>query len=386
MSGTPSPVASGSGSGGEVRVATATGAYPVIVRAGLLGALPGLLERHAPAHHYAVISDRTVADLYGERVAASIEEAGPSADLFTFPPGEASKTRETWSRLSDELLEAGLGRDGAVVAVGGGVTGDLAGFVAATYLRGIPVVQVPTSLVAMIDASVGGKTGVDVPAGKNLVGAFHAPRLVAADPETVRTLPVEERAQGLVEAVKHGAILDEGYFHELEEALPALLEGDVEASTSAVLRSVELKGDVVERDERESGLRQILNFGHTLGHALEAASEYGMPHGTAVGLGMVLEARLGERIGVTEAGTARALARVVKALGLPLRPPAGVEPGRVLELTRADKKVRRRRVRYVLLARIGAVAGAQRQWSREVEEGPVETVVREVWEESDGGA
>lgn len=383
--GVPPPGDSRAVRGGEVTVSAAAGAYPVIVRPGLLEELPDLLEAHAPAHRYAVVSDDRVAGLYGESVARSLEAGGRSAGLFTFPAGEERKTRGTWSRLTDELLDAGLGRDGAVVAVGGGVTGDLGGFVAATLLRGIPVVQVPTSLVAMIDSSVGGKTGVDTPAGKNLVGAFHPPRLVAADPATVRTLPVGERAQGLVEAVKHGAILDPAYFRSLEEGVPDLLAGEIEATTAAVLRSVELKAEVVERDEGEAGPRQILNFGHTLGHALEAAAGYAVSHGTAVGLGMILEARLGEGLGVTEEGTAEALARVVKALGLPVRPPDGLDPDVVIDFTRADKKVRAGTVRYVLLERIGAVAAGQGAgWTREVADGAVEALLREAWEEPAG--
>lgn len=374
------------GEGGEVVVGTAGGSYPVLVRPGLLDELPGLLREHAPAHRYAVVSDETVAGLYGRGVVRSLEAGGLSAGLFTFPAGEAHKTRETWARLTDELLEAGLGRDGVVVAVGGGVTGDLAGFVAATCLRGVPVVQVPTSLVAMIDASVGGKTGLDVPAGKNLVGAFHPPRLVVADPETARSLPAAERAQGLAEAVKHGAILDEAYFHALEEEIDDLLDGEVEATTRAVLRSVSLKGDVVERDEREAGFRQILNFGHTLGHALEAATGYAVPHGAAVGLGMILEARLGERAGVTGEGTAKTLARVVMALGLPVRLPGGVDPERVIDFTRADKKVREGRARYVLLERIGRVARHGEGWSREIDPEAVESVVRRASGGTDGSS
>lgn len=372
--------------GGEIVVATVGGSYPVLVRPGVLAELPALLEEHAPAHRYAVVSDETVAGLYGGGVVRSLKAGGFSADLFTFPVGEAHKTRETWAQLTDQLLEAGLGRDGVVVAVGGGVTGDLAGFVAATCLRGVPVVQVPTSLVAMVDASVGGKTGLDVPAGKNLVGAFHPPRLVVADPETARSLPVTERAQGLAEAVKHGALLDEAYFHALEEEVEGLLDGDVEATTRAVLRSVSLKGDVVERDEREAGLRQILNFGHTLGHALEATTGYAIPHGSAVGLGMILEARLGERLGVTEEGTAETLARVVMALGLPVDPPAEVDPERVIDFTGTDKKVREGRTRYVLLERIGRVAEHGEGWSREIEPETVEGVVRRAWEGMDGAS
>lgn len=362
---------------GRVRVRAGAHAYPVLVGPGLLEGLAEILAEHAPAHRYAVVADATVADLYGRSVLAGLHGAGVTADLLTFPAGEASKTRETWAALTDAMLGAGIGRDGAVVALGGGVTGDLAGFVAATYLRGVPVVQLPTSLVAMVDSSVGGKTGVDLPAGKNLVGAFHPPRAVVADTNAVATLPREERAQGLVEAVKHGAILDAGYLERLEAEMDALLDGRPEPTTAAVLRSVEIKAGVVAEDEREAGVRQVLNFGHTLGHGLEAAAGYGLPHGTAVGIGMVLEARLGEALGVTRAGTAERLARIVVRLGLPFSLASPPSPDDVLRFTRSDKKGREGRPRYVLLDAVGSVA-RDGGWSRSVPEEAVAEVL-ETW-------
>ncbi|HZD06515.1 MAG TPA: 3-dehydroquinate synthase, partial [Longimicrobiales bacterium] len=342
------------GGGWAVRVAAGgvRADYPVVVQRGLLASLDRLVPRYAPAHRYAVIADETVAGLYGGSVRDRLSAGGRSVGLLTFPAGERQKTRASWARLTDALLDGGFGRDSAVVALGGGVTGDLAGFVAATFLRGVPVVQVPTSLVAMIDASVGGKTGVDTSAGKNLVGAFHPPRLVAADPEVVGTLPRAERAQGLAEAVKHGAILDAAYLDLLAEEAAVLLEGDPGAIERVVRRSVELKADVVSGDEREGGLRQILNFGHTLGHALEAATGYRLPHGSSVSVGMVLEARLGEALGVTEAGTASRLGAALSALELPTEVPDGTAAALLLEFTRADKKRRAGRPRWVLLRRL----------------------------------
>lgn len=370
--------ASPSGDPARIDVRFRGGSYPVLVGRGLLSRVPGLLAEHAPAHRYAVVSDAHVADLYGKSVAEACSDAGLDALLLTFPRGEAHKTREQWRDLTDRMLEACIGRDGVVVAVGGGVTGDLAGFVAATYLRGVPVVQVPTSLVAMVDASVGGKTGVDVAAGKNLVGAFHPPRVVVADPDTIATLDVEERAQGLAEAVKHGAILDRGYFEDLEDDAQALLAGESRATDRAVRRSVELKARVVEEDEREGGLRQILNFGHTLGHALEAAAEYRVGHGTAVAVGMVLEARLGEREGVTAPGTAERLSRALGAFGLGTLP-VGLELERedVVRFLASDKKARTGRPRYVLLSEIGRVV-EKGGWSQEVPGQAVDAVLAEV--------
>jgi 3-dehydroquinate synthase len=360
----------------EVRVRSAGGDYTVLVEAGARHRLPDLLAAHAPAHHYALVSDSNVAPLYGEEAAERCRAAGVRTDLFIFPAGERSKTRDSWAALTDRLLDAGVGRDGAVVAIGGGVTGDLAGFVAATYLRGVPLVQVPTSVVAMVDASVGGKTGVDLPVGKNLVGAFHPPELVVADPETVATLPVRERAEGLAEAAKHGAIADVGYFCRLEADATALLAGEAEATRRAVLRSVELKAGIVSGDEREEGRRQVLNFGHTLGHALEAASTYRLGHGSAVAAGMILEARLGERLGITEPGTARRISQVLGAFGLGSIPlPAGVPV--LTRFLSADKKARRGAVRFVLLARIGEVAHGVDGWTHPVPVDVVEEMLRD---------
>jgi len=360
----------------RVEVPTGTGSYPVRIAPGLLRSLPTLLREHAAGHRYALISDSNVAPLHGEPLMRAMEAAGLPAILLTFPAGEAQKSREWWGRLTDRLLEEGFGRDGVVVALGGGVTGDLAGFVAATYMRGIPVVQCPTSLVAMIDASVGGKTGVDTPVGKNLVGAFHPPRVVVADPEVTATLPRQERAQGLAEAVKHGAILDRGYLDALRREAGTLLDGDPQATWRTVIRSVELKGDVVGRDEREGGLRRILNFGHTLAHALEQATGYAIPHGSAVALGMVLEARLGERLGVTAPGTAQLLAEVVQEMELPAVPPAGIDAEAMLAATRSDKKGEGGVVRYVLLRGAGEVDPGQ-GWVHAVPDREVLSLLRE---------
>ena len=358
----------------EVRVGSDSGDYPVFVGRGALDRIEEYLGAHAPAFRYAVITDEHVAPLYGARVLEACSSASGGAALYTFPPGEASKTRKSWSILTDELLDAGCGRDTCVVAVGGGVTGDLAGFVAATYLRGVPCVQVPTSYLAMIDASVGGKTGVDVQAGKNLVGAFHPPRCVIVDPDVLNTLPQNERAEGLVEAMKHGAILDADYLHELVRSAGPLLAADPVPATAAVLRSVQIKASVVTRDEREGGYRQILNFGHTIGHAVEVASDFRVGHGTAVAIGMLIEAELGERLGVTEAGTADSLAVSLGALGFDRRSAGDVDADAVMSYLASDKKARSGRPRYVLLRRVGSVAEGE-GWSHTVPDELVREVV-----------
>jgi 3-dehydroquinate synthase len=259
--------------------------YDIRIGRGLLGELPALLAAQ-PAARCAVISDSHVGKLYGERVVAELQGADVRAELITFPAGEWNKTRETWSALSDRLLAARFGRDGVVLALGGGVVGDVAGFVAATYLRGVPWVQVPTTLLAMIDSSIGGKTGVDVVQGKNLLGAFHQPRLVVADLDVLATLPGPQLVAGMAEAIKHGVIADADYCDLLAREQPAIVARDLAALERVVVRSVEVKAEVVSADERETGRRAVLNFGHTVGHAVEATSGYALLHGEAVASGV----------------------------------------------------------------------------------------------------
>ena len=349
------------------------GEYRVQVGAGSRRDDADAIARLAPAHHYAVISDATVAPLHAGDLVAGLARHG-RAHLHTFPAGEQHKTRETWATLSDALVAAGCGRDTTVVALGGGVVGDLAGFVAATYMRGVPVVQCPTSLLAMIDASIGGKTGVDTAAGKNLIGAFHRPVVVLADVETIRTLPITHRRAGLAEAIKHAVIADAGYLAQLEATLPALLDAEPTALLDCVTRSVEIKSAIVASDPFEQGARRILNFGHTLGHALELTSGFTLLHGEAVAIGMALEARLAERIGVAPAGTARQIDEILRRAGLPTTRPASMSPDVVLDATRRDKKVRGGAVGYALPAGIGSMAGETRGWTIEVGD----ALVREV--------
>lgn len=315
--------------------------------------LPEVAASIASSGRCAIIADERVAGLWYQEVASSLASHGIEAVPAFFPPGEASKTRESWAALTDVLMDAALGRDCCVVSLGGGVTGDLAGFVAATFLRGVPFVQLPTTTLAMIDASVGGKTGVDHPAGKNLVGAFHAPAAVLADPDFLATLDAGLRAQGYAEAVKHGVILDAAYAEWLAWRAGALLEGDAEAVERAVVRSVELKAGVVSGDEFEAGRRRILNFGHTVGHALELESGYTLGHGHAVAAGMVAEARIGEELGVTAAGTADAIRALVGPFGLPASHPLLARPRRLAAHMIRDKKTRSGVVHIVRLEELG---------------------------------
>jgi 3-dehydroquinate synthase len=339
--------------------------YDILIGAGLLGQLATIVREYAPAAAYAVITDSHVAKIYGERVVQSLGKA----ELFSFPAGEWNKTRETWAMLSDQMLAARLGRDSAVVALGGGVVNDLGGFVAATYLRGVPLVQVPTTLLAMIDSSIGGKTGVDVPAGKNLLGAFHQPRVVVADPDLLGSLSSVQLAAGLAEAVKHGVIADAEYFAFLETEYAAIFAKHAPALERLVRRSVEIKSEVVAQDEREQGRRAILNFGHTVGHAIEASSKYQVLHGEAVAIGMVYEGRLAESLGIAAAGTAQRITNVLERLHLPIERPDASQVDDLIAAMRADKKVRAREIRLALPSAIGVAHGNDGQgWTVAVPE------------------
>ena len=337
--------------------------YRVLIARGGLADLGRIASSTTRAHRYALVADQTVAPLYASRVRGALGEGRTT--VYTIPAGEEHKTRQTWSSLTDSMLADGFGRDSAVIALGGGVVGDLAGFVAATYMRGIPFVQVPTTLLAMIDASIGGKTGVDTPSGKNLVGAFHHPAAVVADPDVLRTLPAEHLRAGLAEAIKHGVIADAGYFDEVVGAAPDIVAGGRAAASAierVVVRSIAIKADVVRRDEREGGLRKTLNFGHTIGHAIELRSDYRMLHGEAVAVGMVMESRVAEKLGIAEPGTSDRVRAGIERTGLPAVRPADQTPDAILAATRGDKKTRSGVVEYALPARIGAMAGADRGW------------------------
>lgn len=337
--------------------------YRVMIGGDTLDRLGDIVRSVAPAHRYAVITDSNVGPSYARRVRDALRS---SDDAFVVPAGEAQKTRDTWSRLTDDMLRAGYGRDTTVIALGGGVIGDLAGFVAATYMRGVPFIQVPTSLLAMIDASVGGKTGVDTPAGKNLVGAFHQPAAVIADVNVLRTLPVEHLRAGIAEAIKHGVIADAEYFDRVQSAAADLddFDGlDATALEALVTRSVEIKASVVRRDEREAGVRKTLNFGHTIGHAVELRSKFELLHGYAIAIGMIYESIIAERMGVASTDTAIRVRDAVRVAGLPDVRPSHIDVEAIVAATHADKKARAGTTEYALPARIGAMAGADRGWS-----------------------
>jgi 3-dehydroquinate synthase len=352
--------------------------YTATIEEGALDRVGDVVRAHAAAHRYAIVTDSNVAPLYAGRVCDAL--GADRTHVEVIPAGEEYKTRDSWASVTDAMLAAGMGRDTTVIALGGGVVGDLAGFVAATFMRGVPFVQVPTSLLAMIDASIGGKTGVDTPAGKNLVGVFHQPAAVLVDPSVLATLPPVQLRAGLAEALKHGVIADAGYFESVARFAARLgaraLAGAGDELTELVARSIAIKAAIVLRDEREGGIRKTLNFGHTLGHAIESCSAYRILHGEAVAMGMVLESELAERLGVAESGTAGAVHAAVQQSGLPVARPAALAADDVLRATRSDKKARAGHVEYALPSRIGAMAGEDRGWALPVEDDLVRDVLR----------
>lgn len=356
--------------------------YRVHVAPWLLDEVGRHVAQVAPAHTVVVVTDLHVAALQLPAVIGSLRHFLPQARVLfrAITPGEQHKTRESWNALTDWMLEERCGRDTTVVALGGGVVGDLAGFVAATFMRGVPVVQVPTSLLAMVDASVGGKVGVDTPAGKNLVGAFHQPHAVLVDPTVLQTLDVAHRRAGLAEVIKHGIIADASYLQAAIALGPSLVDGrDMswhgDALARLVARSVEIKADVVREDEREGGLRQVLNFGHTFGHAIEAASGFSLLHGEAIAIGMVLESRLAEQLGVAEPGTTAVVRDALRGVGLPVDRPGDQAPSTLLDLMRVDKKARGGRIVFSLPAAIGRMAGAGSRYGIAIDERDILSVL-----------
>lgn len=325
--------------------------YPIHIGAGLLARLGQFVAPLAPTAML-VVTDRQVGALYGQRAVAALSGVART-ELYELYGGEATKDLGSVARVLDALVRARADRKSLVVALGGGVVGDIAGFAAAIYMRGIDFVQVPTTLLAQVDSSVGGKTGVNLAAGKNLVGAFHQPRAVIADTDTLRTLPPRELSAGLAEVIKHGLLADADYFARVEADLPRLLACDAEALAAAIARSCEIKAAVVARDERESGERALLNLGHTFGHAIEALTGYGRwLHGEAVGCGLCLAADLSCRLGFIGGADVRRIEGVVGAARLPTRI-EGLSRQAAIASMRGDKKAEAGQIRFVLLERIG---------------------------------
>src|SRR6056297_1469277 len=329
----------------------ATGRCTIKLERGLLGK-PSPWRKHMTGK-VLIVTDRIVAGYYLQPLVQTLAEFTPAEIIL--PPGEQDKTMANWHEILEKLASMGAQRDATIVALGGGVIGDLAGFAAASYMRGISVVQAPTTLLAQVDAAIGGKTGFNLAAGKNLVGAFHQPTAVMVDVESLATLDERDYLAGLAEVVKYGAIRDADFIDWLEGNINPLLQRRADALEIAVARSAQHKIDVVEADEREAGQRALLNFGHTFGHAIETATGYTRyRHGEAVAIGMHLAARLSARLGMIPDEDADRLARLLASLGLPTDRPADVEPKQLLAHMHLDKKNRGGRIRLILLDALGA--------------------------------
>ena len=336
-----------------VPVSTSSRAYEVHVGRGILDEAGRLIRDAAGGSIAAVISDSNVAPLYAHRVQASLEDAGYRTTLLTFPAGERHKRLSTLETLLEGLAKAELSRDDVVVALGGGVTGDMAGLAAALYLRGIQVAQIPTSLLAMVDSSVGGKTAVDLQAGKNLAGAFLQPCVVVADVECLHTLNHDLFTDSCGEVIKHGVLADQRMFEELCSRPMNSPDRDDAEIARIVARNVEIKRDVVNADERERGLRQTLNLGHTLGHAIESAHGYAWGHGTSVAVGLCCVARAAESLGWSQSGMARSIESICAAHGLPTF--TDLDPCTIMDYAMHDKKRHDQTVNLIVPIRIGKV-------------------------------
>ncbi len=328
--------------------------YPISFVGSIKEIARNIRRNYSPASIF-VITDSNVGRLYGKELSREL----PRSHTLVVPAGERSKSRAWKGRLEDALIDKGVARDSVIVALGGGMIGDLAGFTAATILRGVGYIQIPTSLLAQVDSSVGGKVAVDHPLGKNLIGAFHQPKGVYICVNTLRTLPEREYRNGLAEVIKYGAILDRSLFATLEDKPGQILARDVHTLQAIVRRCCELKRDVVERDERESGLRRILNFGHTIGHAVEQYSHYRLRHGEAIAIGMAVEADISCRCGLLGRADYERLTSLIASFGLPVSIPRGYHPSDILALATHDKKVSQGKVRYTLLKRIGRALPGQ---------------------------
>lgn len=326
--------------------------YPIVIGDDVLGD-SALWRRYIPGRQVCIVTNDRVAPLYLPVVESALSEL--DLTVVTLPDGEQHKSLATMAVVLDALVAARFDRGCTVAALGGGVTGDIAGFAAACYQRGVHFLQLPTTLLAQVDASVGGKTGVNHPGGKNLIGAFHQPVAVVADTATLATLPARELSAGLAEVIKAALVRDGELFAWLEEAMPLLTALDAEAIGHAIERSCRIKADLVAGDERESGLRALLNLGHTFGHAIEAGLGYGQwLHGEAVGAGLCMAARYAHERGMLDAGSVDRITRLVARAGLPLAPPPELSGEAMFELMQLDKKVRRGRIRLVLLESIGS--------------------------------
>ncbi|HEX7574283.1 MAG TPA: 3-dehydroquinate synthase [Bacteroidota bacterium] len=327
--------------------------YTVEIRPGILAEVPLLLSRSEGKTRMFVITDSNVIRHYGSEFNSRLAAAGCEVTLLEVPAGERSKSSRTVNALYTRLFREGIRRDSLVIALGGGVIGDLAGYLAATVLRGVRLVQIPTTLLAQVDSSVGGKVGIDHPAGKNLIGAFHQPSVVYIDPEALLTLPADEFRNGIAEVAKIAAAMDAPFFANIERNASRIRRENTALNAKIVETAVALKASVVEKDERETGLRRVLNLGHTIGHALESSGGFALKHGQAVAIGMAAEAHISRELGLLAPPDCLRLTGLLEALGLPVDPPRGINDRAFMSAIALDKKSDTTGTRFVLLRRIG---------------------------------
>ncbi len=355
--------------------------YSIFVGSEALQELWEFIQVNHPGKKIVVVTDDTVNRLHKDKIVNSIGKLNP---FFTsIPAGESSKSRKRKEEIEDMLLENNFGRDSVIVAFGGGVIGDLAGFVAATFNRGIPLIQVPTTLLAMVDSSIGGKTSVNTQHGKNLIGAFHHPEAVFLDLSFLDTLPDDEFKNGLAEIIKAAISLDNNLFDFLENNCKKILSRDKEALLRIIKRSIELKRKIVEKDPKESGLRQVLNFGHTFGHALESYYKYKIRHGYAISQGMIVESKISEMSNNLNENEEKRIRNIIKSFGFPLLVNMDVNTSKIIELMKSDKKSRNNKPRFVLIDRIGKVKLDKNNCSFEVDAKTIEKAIEECKNEWD---
>lgn len=342
--------------------------YEILIGEEILERIVLDIAEAMPTHSYVIITDSVVSSLYGRGLLEEFKTVGLNAHLISFPAGEEHKSRETKSMIEDNMSKLKIGRDSTVIALGGGVVGDIAGFVASTYNRGIPYLQVPTTLVASVDSSIGGKTGVDTQFGKNLIGTIYQPQRVYIDVKTLRTLPEKEIRVGLAEVIKYGVINDEEFFEFLEENGNRVFSFATDILIHIIKRSCEIKGKIVELDEKESNLRKILNFGHTIGHAIENLYDYKISHGEAISAGMVAEGEIALELGFWKRDELERLISLFSQVGLPTKLPCTPDSDRMVDTMKLDKKARGGKIEMALPRKIGEMVEIDGSYGIKVEE------------------
>lgn len=351
--------------------------YDIFIGSKIFKKLAEDLKTIKLAHSYAIITDSNVKELYANKLLNLLRKVGINFKLIYFKAGEKQKTREVKSYLEDKMLESQFGRDSAIIALGGGVVGDIAGFVAATYARGIPYIQIPTTLVACVDSSIGGKTAVDTSHGKNLIGSFHQPYAVYIDIDTLHTLDKMELKEGLAEVIKYGVIADAELFYLLEKRVDDVFKYNIEVLTEIIERSCKIKANVVEKDEKESNFRKILNFGHTIGHAIENLSNYSMTHGNAISIGMVIEGKIAAKLGLWSNLDLKKLESLLNKTGLPTQLPSNSNHNEIINAMKIDKKTRKGKIEMSLPSSIGNMTKENESFSIRINEKTITNVLKQ---------